>query len=232
MRSSIHIYIYIYINLSICPSICVCMYSIEAGWVDPVFLANGLTVPSTAQVWIHVGCHLNKRDYSGMVRWRSKILPLLVLAPARRDRHIEKDVFHECKVAQLLTFITNSYHEANNLQRQYHKMCIDLNRFETFIPATAQTLLYYEKDSMPLLQVKMAISWISVKPQVPELLRLLRLRWLPVPCRLLRRFPRTPFSSLSMFACDATAIWPLGHQANVLFNSSTIRCAWLDPSYV
>jgi hypothetical protein len=40
---------------------------------------------------------------------------------------------------------------------------------------------------------------------VPELLRLLRLRWLPVPCRLLRRFPR-PFSSRSTFACDAT--WP------------------------
>lgn len=43
-----------------------------------------------------------------------------------------------------------------------------------------------------------------VKSQ-PELLRLLRLRWLPVPCRLLRRFP-WPFSSRSTFACDAT--WP------------------------
>ena len=52
--------------------------------------------------------------------------------------------------AQLRIFITYSYHEAKNLQRQNHKMCINLHRFETFIPATAHKLLYYEKDSMPL----------------------------------------------------------------------------------
>lgn len=152
------------------------------------------------------------RDYSGMVRWRSKILPLVLLAPARHSKETS---------LRKMPFMSARFpvqHEAKNLQRQNQKMCINLHRFEIrniYSSHCTQTTLLWRGQHAP--HVKMAISWISWSREITA--------WTAAAApAAMASSPVSPFATLSMAILESVDVCLRCHVAiEPMFSSQTLR---------